>query len=297
MSAKVHARFTAATGGLVPFITSVTATPTVLEYPRYPKYHDTPPWALTTLHVVAHGRVIVAASGAESSWLHGTLAIAERAAAAADQYARWGRPAVYVLYLASASEFRRWFDNGLYPSLGVAFTLAENDVEVTVAMPLAAGPSAGPGRLAAVVQHEFGHVATLQGIDPLDASRYSHADHDTLVEGIAEYCAYTGHAGWAAGRLADVGAYLRTGKWSGKAFLTKELDSKSVLTVSAAYGIGYLAIRRLVQKYGLAVTLDFWAAAEHGSGTPESAAQSVLHTSWAKVDADIAAYIHKTVHA
>ena len=46
---------------------------------------------------------------------------------------------------------------------------------------------AGPGALAAVIQHEMGHVATLNGDE-------QGSGHDSLIEGIAEYISYTGHS-------------------------------------------------------------------------------------------------------
>ena len=94
------------------------------------------------------------------------------------------------------------------------------------------------------------------------ASRLPALLHD-LVEGIAEYCSYTGHpASWSAARLANVRTYIRSGKWSGDAFLSREVTSSDGLTASAAYGIGYMTIRRLVQRFGLQRTLEFWRQTE-----------------------------------
>ena len=144
---------------------------------------------------------------------------------------------------------------------------------------------AGPGKIAAVVQHEMGHAATLQG------ARYN--GHDSFVEGIAEYCAYTGHpSSWASYRIDDVRDYIRTGKWSKQVYLTDEITSKDGLTASAAYGIGYLALRHLVEKYGLAKMLAFWGSIEQTGHTPEVAAQATFHVSWATLNADCVAYIH-----
>jgi hypothetical protein len=79
-----------------------------------------------------------------------------------------------------------------------------------------------------VIGHEFGHVATLQekSIKTDDAAAMFPGRDDDLVEGIANHCSYTGHpASWAAARLADVRAYIRSGKWSGDAFLSNEVTT------------------------------------------------------------------------
>ena len=71
---------------------------------------------------------------------------------------------------------------------GVAYSISPHDIEIVIMMPTRPRRGyAGPGGLNAVIQHEMGHVATLWA-----APDRSHG-HDSFVEGIAEYCAYTGH--------------------------------------------------------------------------------------------------------
>ena len=99
-------------------------------------------------------------------------------------------------------------------------------------------------------------------------------------------------------RLADVRTYIRSGKWSGDAFLSREVTSSDGLTASAAYGIGYLTIRRLVQRFGLQNTLAFWEQTEKlPYAMPDQASQAAFHASWKSVNADLAHYIRQTVHA
>ena len=123
---------------------------------------------------------------------------------------------------------------------------------------------------------------------------------DDLVEGIAEYCSYTGHRpSWSASRLGNVRTYIRSGKWSGNAFLSREVTSSDGSTASAAYGIGYLTILfRLVQRFGLQRTLAFWEQTENlPYAIPDQASQAVFNASWTSVNADLAHYIRQTVHA
>ena len=75
------------------------------------------------------------------------------------------------------------------------------------------------------------------------------------------------------------------------------MTSSDGLTDSAAYGIGYLTIRRLVQRFGLPRTLAFWQQIENlPYAIPNQASQAVFHASWTSVSADLAHYIRQTVH-
>jgi hypothetical protein len=264
-------------------IESYTA-PTANEYTSEPF-----PWEVATLTAVVGPRVVVAASGVWSGALKKALPIAERAAQAADKYAHWGKPGEYVLYLASTSEGKTWFDGGLRNADGVTYTIEPHDLQVVALMPDAEETAyAGTGGLNTVIQHEFGHVATLQG-DSSDRG------HDSFIEGIAEYCAYTGHTSWAKLRLDNVRSYIRTGKWSNNIYLTSEITSKSVLTGSAAYGIGYLGLRYLVATYGLTKTLDFWGDVERSSQSLNAASVSAFNKPWSSVNASAVAYVKRAV--
>lgn len=255
------------------------------------RFDEPIPWETASLSAVTGPRVVVAASSAEADELRTALPIAERAAAAADQLAKWGKPPVYLVYLAGASDAKKWFGGGLEHSTGEAIGLSATDIEVMVVLPAAAETRyAGPGTLATVIQHEMGHVATLYG-DQEDNG------HDSFIEGIAEYTAYNGHSSWATYRLDNTREYIASGKWSGQCYLTKEITSSDVLTGSAAYGIGYLTIKRLVSKYGTAKMLDFWGGVEREKQTPDQAARSVFGVSWRTVNADCASYIRRSLHA
>jgi hypothetical protein len=278
---------------------SVTATArdgrAVIETYKPPttsqRFDEPIPWQTSTLTAVTGPRVVVAASSAESSRLKQVLPIAVRAAKVADGYAKWGRPPVYVVYLAGPTDARTWFGGGLEHSTGEAIGLSATDIEVMVVLPAAAESRfAGPGTLGTVLQHEMGHVATLYG-DEEDSG------HDSLIEGIAEYVAYNGHPSWATYRLDNTREYVASGKWSGQCYLTKEISSSDVLTGSAAYGIGYLMIKRLIAKYGLSKTLDFWAGVEREGLNTLTSSTRYLGVSWSSVNADCATYVRHTLHA
>gem|GEM_PF-4871206 len=255
------------------------------------RFDEPIPWETSTLTAVTGRRVVVAASAAEKSELADALPVAERAAAAADKFAVWGKPPIYLIYLAGPSDAKSWFGGGLEHSTGEAIGLSATDIEVMVVLP-AAGESryAGPGRLGTVIQHEMGHVVTLYG-DHQDTG------HDSFIEGIAEFIAYNGHSSWAAYRLDNTREYLLSGKWSGNCYLTKEISSDDVLTGSAAYGIGYLTFKRLASRYGTAKMLSFWGGVERDGLTADQSARKTFGVAWKTVNADCASYIRRTLHA
>jgi hypothetical protein len=254
------------------------------------------PWQASTLSAVTGTDVtgtdvIVAADAAEKSQLSRVLPMAERAAAAADKYAHWEEVPTYLVYLADHRDAGKWFGGILEDSDGESISLSSTDIEVMVVLPDAADKRyTGDGGLEMVIRHEMGHVATLYN-DPQDYS------YDSLIEGVAEYVAYTGHPTWDDYRLADTREYVRDSKWSGQCYLTKEISSSDGLTGSAAYGIGYLTIKYLAGKYGESAMLDFWGGVERDGLTVDESARNTFDVAWKTVNAGCASYIRRTLHA
>lgn len=258
--------------------------------PKPNRYTNEPlPWQVSMLTAVVGKRVVVAASSALSWRLSTALPIAERAAEAADAYAKWGEPSQYVVYLADRSEGKTWFNGDLVNVDGVSYTMRPHDIQIVIMLPDAADTRyAGPGGLNAVIQHEMGHVVTLFGIP-------SGVGHDSFVEGVAEYISYTGHPGWDRYRVSDVRSYLRGDKWSEKVYLTGQITSKSVLAASAAYGIGYLALRHLAEQYGRDRMLNFFADIERGGMSLDTASRKEFSKPWTSVNTDCVDYIRGAV--
>jgi hypothetical protein len=242
-----------------------------------------PPWQVARLSAVVGPRVVVAASGAEAYRLRSVLPLAVAAAAADDRFALWGKPAEYVVYLADSAEFGRWFDADVdREDLGFEINVSPSDLEAVIRLP-AAGTENGAGGLHEVVQHELCHVATLQGI--------SDSGDDSLIEGLADYCAAIGHPSWETDELGAARTYIRRGDWSKKIYLTKQIDSRNLITVNAAYAIGYLALHYLADTYGQARMLTFWGDVEHDYDSLNSASEAVFHKSWTSVNAAAVGYI------
>jgi hypothetical protein len=197
------------------------------------------PWEASPLHVVEGARVILAATDDESPRLASLLSVAERAAAVADAFAHWGKPAKYLVFLAGQQEWSVWFGGMDRNAIGEEVPVGPSDDEVVILLPEALSES-GPGGVRATIQHELGHVATLLGAVQWRS--------DSLVEGMAQYIAYDGHPSWASGDVSAVGWYLRSGRWSGQCYLTKEINLSNINVSNAAYGIGYLMVKYLVGR-------------------------------------------------
>jgi len=249
------------------------------------------PWEVANLTAVVGKRVIVAASSAWSFKLQSALGTAEKAAEAADKYAQWGRPTMYVVYLANSTEGKTWFDGDLKHVDGVSYTISPTDIQIVIMMPFAAEVGyAGPGGLNTVIQHEMGHVVTLW------AASDRPNDHDSFIEGIAEYIAYNGHTSWAKYRIADTRAYIRGHKFT-KCYLTSEITADSVLASSAAYGIGYLAMKYLAGKYGQTKMLSFWGDVERDGKSLDAASQLEFGKPWSSVNSSCVSYVRHSVGA
>jgi hypothetical protein len=275
-------------GAGLPGIVSATA-------PRI-RGSKTLPWAVTTLYSMASGRVVVLASAAEKSQLADAIGVAVAAAGTADEFTRWGKPPYYLLYLASPAEFAKWFTTTTKPTaIGVDYQLSARDQEAVIELPQARDES-GLGGWQVSIQHEFGHSATLYGTDA-HSGYYTRGIDDDLIEGIAQLVAYTDTPAWDLGREASLQAYIKAGKWSGHAYLTKEVSSHDTATSNAAYTIGYLTMRWMSQTYGRAKMLDFFDRYEHHTATLDTAARAAFGLSWASVDARVKAYVIAAVGA
>jgi len=244
------------------------------------------PWEVTDLRVAVGARVIVAAPGRYAGRLQSALASAEQAAAVTDRYARWGAPpGRYLVFLAGPDEWGSWY--GVHqPSwvAGYAMPVAESSTEIILNAQRVSGDA-----VLDTLRHEFTHVVTLAGV------RRDYSSQWWLVEGIAEYVRMVGRP------LADYpgyGAthrYVHNGHWSGSVALTEPPDSASADDASGRYGVAFLALRRIAERFGEDKLLDFFDAVVRRGADPAAAAPSVLGASWDDVSGDCARYVRKTV--
>jgi hypothetical protein len=240
------------------------------------------PWEASDLRAAVGSRVVVATTARYASRLPDTLSVAERAAQRADPYAKWvGPPTRYVVYLAGPDEWTKWFGVEVSKwAIGYTTFLSRDVANVVVNV-----SRVPAGRMLETLQHEFGHVVTLAG-GRGDGGWW-------LVEGVAEYVRMIGNSSF--GRIPDVRRFVRSGRWSGTVALPDPPASASSADVSAYYGIAYLAVRRLVDRFGEEKMLSFFEQVVREDRSVTDAARSTLGVGWDDVNADCVKYVRSRI--
>jgi hypothetical protein len=267
----VHADTTWTERGGVPRLSSLHPSPGTDLGPR--------PWEVSDLRVAVGPRVIVAAPPKYADRLAPALAGAEQAAAVADRYARWGPPpGRYLVYLAGPDEWSRWYGVA-EPAwvAGYAMPVSDNDTEIVL-------NAQKFGDVRDPLQHEFAHAVTLAGV------RRSYAPRFWLVEGIAEYVRMVGRPLSAYRGLLATRRYLHSGLWPGTVALDAPALSASADEAIGRYGVAFLAMRCLVDRYGEDRMLSFFDAVVRRGDDPQSASPATLGAPFDEVTARCTGY-------
>ena len=244
------------------------------------------PWEVSELRAAVGSRVVVAATPRYASRLQATLATAERAAAKADRYARWRpRPARYVVYLAGADEWASWF-GGKQPVWAAGYTLPLTPDYSEIVLNATRVDST---EVAATLTHEFAHVTTLAGV------QRNYTDSWLLVEGLAEYATHADKPVREYPWLDGTRRYVSSGRWPGTAGLAAPAESASVSDATGLYGVAYLAVRRIGERFGQDKLLSFFAAVARDGRTAAQASPGVLGVPWTDAAADCDRYIRQAV--
>jgi hypothetical protein len=243
-----------------------------------------PLWLTEDLNIVSGRKVLVLGPDQYAADLAGILEVAERAAQATDQFAHWTKPTRYVLYIAGDAEWSRWFSSPPKDDdvLGYALTTSASSIPVVLRY-----PSIEPQRLEAVLRHEFGHVVTLLGA-PYNIRTY-------LTEGVADYVVYAGQPLPAYDRRSDVAAFMRTDAWNGDIDQAGGKVYGQGLERSAAYGIGFLVLRCITDRYGEQAMFDFVTRDVRDGDDRDAAARAALGTPWAGVKEACTRFIRTAV--
>ena len=244
------------------------------------------PWEVADLRVAVGARTIVATTPRYANRLPAALAGAEQAAEVVDRYARWAPPpGRYLVYLAGGDEWGRWY--GVHqPSwvAGYAMPVADDTTEIILN-----AQCVGSDAVLDTLRHEFTHVVTLVGV------RRDYSAQWWLVEGIAEYVRMVGRP---LGDYAGYGAthrYVHSGRWDGTVALGEPPDSSSTDDASGRYGVAFLSLRRIADRFGEDALLNFFDAVIRKGTDPSAAAPAVLGASWDDVRADCARYVRRTI--
>ncbi|WP_432995003.1 basic secretory protein-like protein [Dactylosporangium sp. CA-233914] len=250
---------------------------TLLEFGTA-KYLGPRPFEVSELRTVVGDRVVMSTTAKYASRLPSMLPAAERAAALTDTFARWGGPpARYVVYLAGPDEWSSWY--GLRQEAWVAGFALPLTASVTEIVLNAA--RVDTKQTLDVLRHEFTHVVTLAGVE----KAYEHTWW--LVEGIAEYVRVKG-SGKPFDGVGDVRTYVRSGHWKGEIALDDPPADSSTADVSGRYGVAYLSLQRIADRYGEDKLLEFFDYAARQGLALSDAAPKAFGVTWDDVEADCA---------
>ncbi|MFI2710109.1 hypothetical protein ACH495_08265 [Micromonospora sp. NPDC018662] len=238
------------------------------------------PWEVDDLAVAVGKRALVATTPAQRAKLPGLLAQAEAAARAADRYAVGPPPDRYLVYYAGRAEWQRWYGGGR-PKWTAGYAVGVGGGRHDVVLN---AQSLAPAGVDDLLRHELTHAASLP-----DQGYADHADW-WLVEGLAEYAGADGQPVDRYEGLAEVRRLVR-GRWSGRLDAVAPADDATDDRVGGAYGVGYLAVRHLVDRYGERRVLDFFRAVVHQRRSPDEAADEVFGDPWPALHDDCVAYV------
>jgi hypothetical protein len=244
------------------------------------------PWEADELTVQTGQRVVMAATKANAWRLPDAVRSADRAALVADKLAKWeAPPGRYVIFLAGPSDWTKWYGH-TQPEWAAAWAVPVGDTVTEVVVRTQVVQQRG---LETLLTHELTHVTTLAG------KRYG-ANRSSwwLIEGIAEYATMIGKPISDYDAIPPTRSYVRS-KWDGDPDVDAPTASASLEEASARYGIAFLAVRRIADKYGQDRMLDFFGKIVHDDDDLDRAATGALGASWATVKTDCAKYIRSAL--
>jgi hypothetical protein len=244
------------------------------------------PWEVSDLRVAIGLRVVVAAPSRYAGRVPALLAAAEEAAAVADRYARWSAPPDrYLVYLAGPAEWGRWY--GVQQAqwvAGFAMPITERHTEIVLN-----GQRVTGDEVVDTLRHEFAHVATLAEV---------HRDYSKqwwLVEGIAEYVRMVGRPLSEYQLLSSSRRYVRAGNPTEVAALTEPAADASTEDASGRYGVAFLSVRWLAERFGEEKMLRFFDEVVRQGVAPPDAAAGAFGVGWGEIAGECAGYVRQNL--
>ena len=241
------------------------------------------PWEVDELVASVGERVLVVAPRALRNRLPELLREGDRAARVADRYAADGSPPDhYRIFYAGPNEWKRWYGGNREEwTAGYAVSIGSGQYDVVLN-----STSLRDGGYGELLRHELTHTASLSG-----TSR-TRDDVWWLVEGLAENAAAAGGPVSRHVALDDV-RRLVDGGWSGElGDVTPGADAPD-WRVSASYGVGFLAVRHLTERYGEADVLRFFKLVVHDGRAEEEAAREAFGADWSTLHDECVRYVRK----
>src|SRR4029079_11175164 len=164
----------------------------------------------------------------------------DKAAAVADRFSKWAKPpSQYVIFLAGPSSWKSWYGRE-QPGWAAAWAVPVSDHVSEVVVRTDAVPT---DQLEMLMRHELTHVTSLAGAD------YGSASDWWMVEGIAEDAEYSSLPVGAYDGIDAVDSFVRSKHWESDVRVDPPDDVASVAEAAGAYGVGYLAIRRIAERF------------------------------------------------
>jgi hypothetical protein len=254
--------------------------------PSAEEWNGPRPWEVADLQVRTGTRVVLAATKNNAWRLADAVRSADSAAQVADLFARWqDPPSKYVIFLAGPSEWKTWYGHE-QPDWAAAWAVPVGNQTTEVVVRT---DSVRQSTLAGLLSHELTHVTSLAG-------NRAGLGRNTwwLVEGIADYAEFLGKPVRQYDALAPTRTYVH-GSWNGNVAVPAPDSDASIDEAAAHYGVAFLAVRRIADRYGQNKMINFFGAVVHEDKTLEAAALSTLGASWATVSADCAKFVRSSV--
>ncbi|WP_320069532.1 hypothetical protein [Micromonospora sp. RTGN7] len=240
------------------------------------------PWEASELVAAVGPRTVVATTPALRGKLPGLLRQAEAAARVADGYVVDGAPPDrYRIFYAGRAEWLSWYGGGRPKwTGGYAVTVGGGHHEVV----LNAGGLSATGT-DDLLRHELTHAASLP------ERGYPGKATWWLVEGIAEYVGVGGAPVSRYEGLAEVRELLApAGGWNGRLDALTPADDAPARRVSGSYGVGYLAVRHLVDRFGEHRLLAFFRAVVHDRRPLDEASGQAFGQPWTALHDECVGY-------
>ncbi|MGC1212517.1 MAG: hypothetical protein WA890_14750, partial [Micromonospora sp.] len=239
------------------------------------------PWEVSDLAVAVGKRTVVATTPAFRRKLPGLLAEAEAAARVADLYAVSDSPPDrYLIYYAGRTEWQHWYGGGR-PKWTAGYAVGVGGGHHDVVLN---AQSLSPTGVDDLLRHELTHAASLPD------GGYSNKAAWWLVEGLAEYAGADGQPVNHYEGLAEVRKLVRGG-WNGRLDDLAPADDAADDRVGGSYGVGYLAFRHLVDRYGEQRVLDFFKAVVHDDRSLDEASDQAFGEQWSTLHDDCVGYV------
>jgi hypothetical protein len=250
---------------------------TVARSPE-PGLHQPLPWESGQLVIAQGRRVTLMAPAGQAKNLARVLKVADQAAIVDDKFATLNHTpqSRYRIFLAEEKQWRSWYGGvGDEWAIGVSVPLNMYGTDVVLRM----RDMTDPLTLRVTLQHELGHVVTLDG-----AFRYDAAEDTWLSEGIAEYIGWWPKPARESFRVDSVRLAL-DGKHKPASMVPAEPGANASLRAGDAfYGLSHFAVDCMAHKYGQKELFDFVRLVLTEDNSYDQAAQDAYGASFTAVD-------------